>query len=230
VSDKLQPLFSQDGIDYGNFSTWAAAPYRDRIIFSIVRAGSSTPNLILEYSPDLGWTVPHDIAIGPMTPYTKQTAKLLGAASSGGQVYDMFTSGTDDGTAIDARYQTPWAPLVSGDEARLRYLRAYGRGQMTTQLRTDFVTTGEDYPLSFGEGTGFVWDIALWDVGAWGEPAIEGNADTALDQVCKHVSFMLSATTTSSSQRAPLLGDGVAPEIGAWAVYGVKLDYIQLGT
>lgn len=230
VSDKLAPLFTQDGIDYANFSKWSAAAYRDRVVFTVVRAGGSSPNLMLEYHPELGWTVPHDLGVGVMSPYTKQTAKLFGAAAAGGQIYSVFTGGTDDGTAIDARYQTPWAPLVSGDEARLRYLRAYGRGQLTAQLRSDFVTIGEDYPLDFGEGSGFVWDVDVWDVGLWGEPATEGNADTPLDQVCKHVSLMLSATTTDSGERAPLLGDGVAPEVGSWAIYGVKLDYVQLGT
>jgi hypothetical protein len=232
VSDKLAPLFTQDGIDYANFSKWSAAAYRDRVVFTLVRAGATSPNLMLEYHPELGWTVPHTFpfGIGVMAPYTKQTNKLFGATAAFGQVYSVFTGGTDDGVAIAARYQTPWAPLVSGDEARLRYLRAYGRGQLTAQLRSDFVTIGEDYALDFGEGTGFVWDTGIWDVGLWGEPATEGNADTALDQVCKHVSLMLSATTTDSGERAPLLGDGIAPEVGSWAIYGVKLDYIQLGT
>jgi hypothetical protein len=230
VSDKLQPLFTQDGINYANFSKWSASPYRDRVVFSIVRAGATSPNLVLEYHPELGWTVPHDLALGPMTPYTKQTSKLYGAAASSGAVFSVFTGGSDDGVDIDARYQTPWAPLVSGDEARLRYLRAYGRGGLTAQIRTDFATIGEDYTLDFGQGTGFVWGIDLWDVGAWGEPATEGNDDTPLDQVCKHVSFMLAAATSTSTERAPLLGDGIAPEAGAWAVYDVKLDYVQLGT
>jgi hypothetical protein len=230
VSDKLAPLFTQDGIDYVNFSKWSAAAYRDRVVFTIVRAGASSPNLMLEYHPELGWTVPHGLAIGVMVPYTKQTNKLFGAAAVGGQVYNVFTGGTDDGTAIAARYQTPWAPLVSGDEARLRYLRAYGRGQLTAQLRADFVTIGEDYSLDFNDGIGFVWGVGLWGVGVWSEPVSEGNADTALDQVCKHVSLMLSATTSDSGVRAPLLGDGIAAEIGSWAIYGVKLDYVQLGT
>jgi hypothetical protein len=166
-----------------------------------------------------------------MAPYSKQTAKLIGAASgAGGQVYEVFKGGTDDGTAIPARYQTPWAPLAGGDEARLRYMRVYGRGAVGAQLREDFSTVGEDYTLSFDQGDGFVWGVDLWDVGYWGDPAIEGNSDAALDQVCKHVSFMLSAESTTSTNRVPLLGDGNAPEAGAWGIYGIKLDYIQLGT
>lgn len=231
VSDKLQPLFSPDGIDFTNFSKWSAAPYRDRIVFNIVRAGSTAPDLMLDYHPELGWTVTHDLALGPMAPYSKQTAKLIAAASdSSGEVYDVFTGGTDDGVAIDAYYQTPWAPLADGDDARLRYLRVYGRGAVNVQIRSDFAIIGDDLTLTFGESDGFVWDVDLWDVGIWGDPAIEGNADEALDQVCKHVSLVFSAETTTSSNKPPLLGDGTAPEAGAWAVYGVKLDYIPLGT
>jgi len=231
VSDKLQPLFSSDGIDYANFAKWTAAPYRDRVCFNICREGATTPNLMLEYHPELGWTVPHTLSIGPMVPYTKQTTRLIGAAAdASGEVYAMFTGGTDDGVAIPSRYQTPWVPLSDGDEARLRYLRAFGRGSVSAQLRIDFAAIGEDYELDFGQGFGFVWDTDLWDAGVWGEPAIEGNADTSLDQVCKHVSFMFSASTTNSTNRAALLGDGIAPEVGAWAIYGTKLDYIPLGT
>lgn len=230
VSDKLQPLFSADGLNLGAVSNWAAAPYRDRVCFNVCRAGSSTPNLMLEYHPELGWTVPHKVSIGPMAPYTKQTAKLIGAEATGGEVYEVFKGGTDDGVEIPARYQTPWIPLAEGDEARLRYLRAYGRGTVQGQLREDFAVIGEDYTLAFAQGFGFVWGTDLWDVGLWGDPGIEGNADTPLDQVCAHVSLMFSASTTTSSNRPALLGDGNAPEVGAWAVYGLKLDFVQLGT
>jgi hypothetical protein len=186
---------------------------------------------MLEYHPELGWAVPHELDLGPMVPYTKQTIKLMGAQSvAGGAVYEVFKGGTDDGVSIPARYQTPWVPLADGDESRLRYLRAFGRGEIEAQLREDFGTVGEDYMLSFGQGFGFVWDVDLWNVGAWGDPTIEGSANTPLDQVCAHVSLMLSASTSTSANKPPLLGDGTAPEIGAWAVYGLKLDYIQLGT
>lgn len=230
VSDKLQPLFTSDGIDYANFSKWTAAPYRDRVCFNLVRAGQTSPTLMLEYHPELGWTVPHGLSLGPMTVYSKQTSKVIGAASGGGQVYEVFKGGTDDGTAIAGRYQTPWAPLVGGDEARLRYLRAFGRGVITAQLREDFVTIGENLTLDFNQSLGFVWGTGLWGTGLWGDPATEASADQALDQVCRHVSFAFSATTSTTAVRPPLLGDGTQAEIGAWAVYGVKLDYVQLGT
>lgn len=231
VSDKLQPLFSADGLSFAQVAKWAAAPYRDRVIFSVTRAGSTYNNLLLEYHPEIGWTVPHDLDIGPMASYSKQTAKLMGtSAGIGGIVYEMFKGGSDDTVAIAARYQSPWVPLAGGDEARLRYFRAYCRGELGMQLREDFSTVGEDYTLAPNQGFGWVWDVDLWDVGLWGDPAIEGNADTPLDQVCAHVSLMFAASTTSSSFRPALLGDGASPEVGNWAVYGATLDFIQLGT
>jgi len=233
VSDKLQPLFTEDGLSLDSGASWAAAPYRDRVFFTLTRAGGTTNNLMLEYHPELGWTVPHGLSLGPMTVYTKATAKLIGAASGGvqeGEVYQVFKGGTDDGTPIAARYQTAWIPLAAGDEARLRYLRGYGRGTVAAQLQEDFATVGEVYTLAFAQGFGFVWDVDLWDVGEWGDPAIEGPADTALDQVCAHASLVLSASTSTTASKPALLGDGVSPEVGAWAIYGLNLDYIQLGT
>lgn len=230
VSDKLQPLFAPDGLNFAQLSRWCAAPYRDRVVFCVARAGSATNDLMLEYHPEIGWTVPHKLSLAALAVYTKQTTKLVGAASGGGQVYEVFKGGTDDGAPIPAHYQTPWIPLADGDEARLRYMRAFGRGTVSCQVRLDFATVGEAYTLPFAQGFGFTWGVDNWDMGVWGDPAVEGPADVPLDQVCKHVSLLFSATTTTTATRPALLGDGNAPEVGAWAVYGARLDYVQLGT
>src|SRR3990172_6814495 len=166
VSDKLQPLFTEDGLSLDSGASWAAAPYRDRVFFTLTRAGGTTNNLMLEYHPELGWTVPPAPPPRPMTVYTKATAKLIGVASGGGQDgegYQGFKGGTDDGTPIAARYQTAWIPLAAGDEARLRYLRGYGRGTVAAQLEEDFSTVGGGYMLAFAPGFGFVFDVDLWD-------------------------------------------------------------------
>jgi len=231
VSDKLSPLFTADGVNLGAMNMWTAAPFKDRVVFNITRAGSSLNNLMLEYHPAIGWTVAHSLALGPMTMYTKNTSKLIAAgAASSGKIFETFKGGADDGSAIAARYQTPWIATDKGNEARLRYLRVYGRAACVGQLMQDFATVGENYTLNFDQGFGFVWDVDHWDVGVWGDPATEGPADTPLDQVCKYVSFIFSNSTSTSAFKPALLGDGVAPEVGAWAVYGVNLDFVKLGT
>jgi len=230
VSDKLQPLFTADGLNLADPSVWAAAPYRDRIVFNVTRTGSATNNLMLEYHPEVGWTVSHQLALGPMAVYSKQTSKLIAGASASGKVFETFKGGLDDGVAIAARYQTPWFELGRGNEARLRQLRAFGRGNVMAQLRQDFTTAGENYTLAFATDFGFVWGVGVWGVGVWGDPATEGAADTALDQVCTHVSLVFSATSSTTAFRPPLLGDGTSVEIGPWALYEVGLDHIQLGT
>ncbi len=231
VSDKLQPLFTADGLNLTDPSVWSAAPYRDRVVFNVTRAGSATNNLMLEYHPEVGWTVPHQLALGPMTVYTKQTSKLISAAAASGKVFETFKGGTDDSVAIPQRYQTPWIEVDKGNEARLRYLRAFGRGTVTAQLRLDFATIGENYTLLFGTDFGFVWGVGFWDSGVWGDdPATEGPADTPLDQVCQFVSLVFSATSSASAFKPALLGDGASVEVGAWALYGLRLDHIQLGT
>lgn len=230
VSDKLEPLFSAEGLNLGVLKSWSAAPYRDRIVFSLPRASSLTNNLVLEYHPAVGWTVPHKMNLGPMAIFTKETAKLFSVSSTGGQLYETFKGGTDDGVAISARYQTPWVGVGGGDEARLRAMRVFGRGDPTVEVRTDFRSTGDAYPLVFDTGTGGLWGTGQWGTFAWGDPGYEGVADVPLDQVCKYVSLFFSDITSSNTFRTPLLGDGNALESGAWAVYGANLDHIFLGT
>lgn len=231
VSDKLAPLFTQDGLAFSTVANWSAAPYRDRVVFNVTRAGSTVNNLMLEYHPAIGWTVPHTLGLGPMAVYTKNTSRLMAVrAAAGGKVYEVFKGGSDDGAAIAARYQTPWVDVGSGDEARLRYLRVFGRGTPGVQVRTDFANNGDAYALDFTGSSGFLWGTGVWGTGVWGEPAIESFADQALDQVCKHMSLKFSDSTTTTLFRPALLGDGTAPETGAWAVYGAHVDFVNLGT
>ncbi len=231
VSDKLAPLFSADGLAYSTVANWSAAPYRDRIVFNITRAGGTTNNLALEYHPAIGWTVPHTLGLGPMAVYTKNTSRLIAArAAAGGQVYQAFKGGSDDGVAIAARYQTPWIQLAEGDQARLRYLRMFGRGAPDVQVRTDFQDAGDQFALDFSGGSVFRWGTGLWNTMVWGEPAVEGMAETPLDQVGMHFSLAFSDSTITNLFRPAILGDGATPESGAWAVYGAHADFIPLGT
>lgn len=232
VSDKLDPLFADDGLSFtsASLARWTAAPYRDRVIFCVTPAGKSSNSLVIEYHPELGWSMLHDLALGPLAVYTKAAKKLLGASPTTGAIYEVFKGGTDDGVAISAYYQLPWVELSKTDEARLRYLRFYGRGSPTLQVRTDLSAVGDQYSISFDQGFGFVWDQGQWDVGSWGNPAIEGSADTPLDQVAKTVSLVFSATTSGVGFRPGLPGSGIQPEVGAWAIYGGKLDFRVLGT
>lgn len=241
VSDKISPLFSPLGLNLSQLANWTAGPWRDRAVFSVTSSAASKNDLVLEYHPAVGWIVPHifrrtvgTMPIGPMALYTKTTSSKLVAFcelfSGNGMLVEMFKGGSDDGLFINARFQSPWFVLDKGDEGRLRSLRVYGRGSCEAQLRQDFATIGDAYTLTFQQGLGFTWDVGNWDVGLWGDPATEGNANQPLDQVCKHVSFRFSNSTDTSSFQPPLLGTLATPEVGAWGIYEAKLDYIQLGT
>lgn len=252
VSGKIEPLFTPDGLDFTTVDTWAAGTYRDRVVFSVRRAQATKNDLMIEYHPTIGWivahvfrkdkTVPEDalepVAVGPMAVYTKNTQRLLSMVDTGGtysNCHEVFKTGQDGTTigqnrVIKSRYQTPWVPVVDYDEARLRALRVFGRGQCQVQVRLDFADNGDAYQLDFTGGTGFLWGTGQWGTGAWGEPAVESSVDVPLDQVCKHVSLVFSATTSTSAVRPKLLGDGNAMEVGAWAVYGLSVDVIPLGT
>jgi hypothetical protein len=234
VSDKLAPLFTSTGLNLGAtaLATWSAGPQRDRVVFNITRAGSSTNNLQLEYHPRFGWFAAHKGQnLGVCAPYTKATRKLIAAAAATGAVYDAESGGTDDGTAIACSWQSRWAPLNRGAEARCRRIRAWGRGTFDLYLKVDYTQgAGDVYSLDYtASNTGFVWGTGAWGTGVWGDNAYEGRLDAALDEVGTHISVALSKSVSSVSSAPALLGDGSAPDVGAFALYSARVDYVPLG-
>lgn len=231
VSDKVDPLFTPSGLDFSTINRWSAAPYRDRIIFSVTRAGASGNDLLVEYHPALGWLICHEVAAGAMAAYTAAgSADVVAGAVSGGNFLRLFSGGTDGANPVSARYQTPWVVVSNGDEARLRNLRVFGRGTVTCKVRTDFAAEGDSFDLDMDTNTGFVWGTGVWGTGTWGEPSIEATADEPLDEVCKAVSLEFTASTTASTFAQAMLGGTQSIPVGAWAVYGIEVDMVPLGT
>jgi hypothetical protein len=227
ISDKIQPLFEQD-LDLSTLATWTAGVQRDRVVFNATR--KSGDRLQIEYHPLVGWLAVHKgLSLGPTTVYTKNTRKLIAASSVNGKVYQQGVGGTDDGTAIDCFWSSKDFPLIGGREARLRYLRMWGRGEFTMYMRTDYSRDqGTAFPVSYSSG-GFQWGIDRWNIGTWGRYVYVGDELIPLSDVGRTAQIAIAATTTTSAQAPQLLDDGVNPEVGSFGFYEAQLQLVPCG-
>lgn len=230
ATPKLEPLFKATQLNFSKADKWCAGLYRDRVIFSLTRGPSQTTNnFSLEFSPVLGWVVPHSFGVAGMTSFQNNAVKLYGLSPSAGKVFDMFVGGTDDGSAITSRFQTRWFEPAGGYLMRMRRIRTEGRGSFQ-------IYTKGDYTFSDGERADFttppaagVWGTAVWGVGQWGADAYEVYNDFYSLGIAKTVSWTISQTSSASATGPKLLQDGTAPEIGDFALYGIRLDFVRLG-
>lgn len=229
ASAKLEPLFSPVQLAYATSANWCAGIRRDRAIFSLARVGSSANNLTLEYSPADGWIVPHDFGASCFATWAKDDDKLFSGHPSAGYIYDTFTTGADDGVAINSRWQSRWFEPSDGYETRMRRLIVNGRGDFSLYVKRNFDTGEGELNTVQLSGEGLVWGTGIWGVDNWGPSSYEDYAEFYSLGLCRSVSFELRHSGTSSATAPKLLDDGVAYETGACALYGLHLDYVSLG-
>lgn len=231
VSRNLTPLFRDNQLYLNQSSLWAAGTYGDRFVFSVTRGnGQMTNNFTLEYHPKQGWFVPHDFGCSVFSPYyLGGSLKLYGGNPTAGKLYQVFKGGSDDGTPIASRYQTRWFEPAGGYEVRMRRLTIEGRGSYDVYTKGNY-TTGAGVLSSFAAGTaGSLWGAFSWGSGTWGASLYEDFDFFHELGVARSVSFNLTETSSTSALGPRLLQDGTSPEIGAFALYGLKLDFIRLG-
>lgn len=232
VSAKLAPMFTPAAINFGALDKVAAGVNGDRIVFSFpFGAAQTTNNRTLEFHPLIGWLFPHDYGMAAYTNYGKNTNLLYAIPTSGTKAHQMYTGGSDNGTAIAARFQTNWFEPTAGNETRLLRLRVSGRGTFDVYTKTNY-TTGQGL-LSSADITGnsFTWNSFTWNVSTstWGPALYEGYQDFHQLGIGKAIAFEFTETSSTSSTAPSLLGDGVAREVGNFAVYGLQLQYQGLG-
>lgn len=230
VSQKIQPLFDPARIALDQLDLWCAGAKGDRVHFSLPLAGSTHNDLHLEYHPAQGWIVAGSDAASCYATYTAGTEKLYGGSPTvAGQVYEMGVGGTDDGAEIACRYQTKWIAPSGGIECSFRRLRVFGRGVFDLYTKLNFdIGDGDLTPISLPGGA-LVWDDGLWDVGEWGPANYEDSGDFWSLGKGTHISFVFKETSGVTASASPLLGVGAAPEVGAFAVYGLNLQFIPIG-
>jgi hypothetical protein len=230
ASHKLQRLFASDMVALDQLDLWCAGAKSDRVYFSLPRAGSTVNDLKIEYHPQQGWFVTGSDAVSCYATDTQDTEKLYGGSPTvAGQVYEMGVGGTDDGADITARYQTKWIAPSGGMECQFTRVRVFGRGVFDLYTKIDFDTGDGDLEQLTLSGGALVWDVGLWDVGEWGPANYEDQADLNSLGQGTHISFVFRETSSVTASAPPLLGVGAAPEVGAFAVYGLDLQFVPIG-
>lgn len=234
VSAKIDRLFRQDQLDFAQLHLAAAGVKDDRIVFSLPRiVDGATPtgnNFTLEYHPIDGWIVPHDFGCAAYAVYGKSAKSLYGLSPTAGVALDVFKGGNDDGADIAARFQTKWFEPARGVKCRGRRLRIKHRGAFDLYVKRDY-SLGQGDLTAIASGSGAArWNVDTWNSGAvWGPSGYEAISDVWSLGVAEAFSFVFQHTEGTSATGPKLLGDGAAPEVGKFAVYGFVFDHIPLG-
>jgi len=148
-----------------------------------------------------------------------------------GQAYQLNTGGTDDGVAISGRFQTRWIELSTDFLASVWQIRLQGRGAGDCTVRKDYASSGgSSAPFNFAQ-PGSHWDTGLhWDTGiTWAVPVFQSTIPRYSIGTCRQMSLLFEFTVSTTVAGPQVLGAGVAPQVGAFGLYGITWLYTALG-
>lgn len=226
VGGKLEPLFRPGSLDFTKAAGFCAGREKDRLVFSVARAGATANDLALQYQNG-GFTARSDAAACYVT-YTSAGEKLIAASPTVvGQLYQMNTGGSDDGAAIHSWLTTRVFEPDGGSLGRLQHVRPLAHGEFTIKAMKNGERDGPDKPLAI-LAQGDVWGSGAWGTFVWGEDIIGGYADFWPRMVGRSFQVRVEATSTSTTSRPPLLTSGTATAAGAWSLYALELEITPL--
>jgi hypothetical protein len=231
VSEKLAPLFTGDQLNLGNSANWTASVKDDRYVFSLSLTGSTLNNATLEYSPYVGWIVPHNFGVQDFSNYVSGTRKLLGtkiAANSHAAAFEVFKGGTDDGAPIAASFQTAWVMPAGDTLCRLRRALVRGRGNFDFETRRDYTRAGKVRHFESAPQAS-IWGTSYWHQAQWGADELEVYRPFFSLGVARAFSYVFAQTSSASAFLQPSMGGGAPREVGDFACYGVDMDFVPLG-
>lgn len=229
VSANIDPLFTEEQVNLSALGGAAAGVYRDRMAFSIpFGEGQATNNLTLEYHPLDGWITPHDFGFACAT--STPTGKLYTASPTAAYVRETFKGGNDESVPITARYQTAWFVIENNYYCQMQRARVGGSGSPDLFVRADYTLGQGDLYAAELFGDAFAWNEFTWNDGSlWGPLVYEQYQDFWALGPARAVSFVFEETSSSVASGPNLLRDGAAPEIGAFSIYSIVIDYVRLG-
>jgi len=164
--------------------------------------------------------------------YNAQTEYLLGGSPTvPGQVYQLYSGGTDDGAPINSRFQTKWYEPNAGFLAQLWALRLQMNGTFTMAIRKDYKSQDYLQQQVLATGSGPTYDSgATYDSGLYyGET---GDQDTVALYgwgVVREFSLRIFATSTTTQTAQQIFSVGPNRVTGAWNLYGFTAVYMPLG-
>lgn len=234
VSGKISPVFDIPELNLHQTLNWCGGVYKDRVLFSMSRGSAQTTNnFTLEVHPSQGWIVPHSFGVKcfceTIGSAQSPDKDLFAAHPTDPKIVNVFHGGSDYGAKITSNWQSRWFEPAGGYEIRMRRLIVAGRGNFTVYTKTDY-SLGQGIPSNFvGSSTGGVWGTAIWGRDLWSGPLYESYVSFYSLGVCRSVSFNLIEVSDKAAFAPPSLGNGVPMEVGGFALYGLKLDFIRLG-
>lgn len=231
VSRRVSPLFAPVQLDLTNLDKFCASVLPNgTFIFSLRRTGATVNDLTLHYDPRVGWIVPYDFGASAFAVLGGSSNLLYHTAPGSARLlYQTFKGGSDDGTAIAARWQSRWFEPTAGTRISLRRCRLSGIGAFTLALKRDYeLGAGSAHSVAILP-SGFVWGTGVWGTGVWGPDRYEGVDDFWPRAPLKALALGVSESSSTSRTGQQPLGGGAAPEVGAFACYGLLLDYLPLG-
>lgn len=231
ASRKIDPLFQPDQLAFNHLDNVCAAPFGDRVLFSMTRGSSSVNNFMLEYHPALGWFAPHNLGFSDLTEYSLNTSLVYGGDPSNGYIHNVFTGWSDNGANIRCRWQSKWFSPAQSIMCRYRRLLLESRGTFSLYVKFDYTQgSGQLFEIA-GVDAGFTWNSDLWDdpQTTWGPSTYEVFSPVWSLGTGRAISVELVESSSASALAPKLLGDGASSQIGAVANYGLRFDLFQLG-
>lgn len=226
VGQKLQPLFTQDTIDFSKAASFCAGHKGDELRFSLTRHGSAANDLELRYKPLMQAFTPHSCASAVYLTAGADGDVLLSASPTvTGQVYETDIGGDDDGADITSWFATKVFEFGESYQGRMQHIRSLIRGAFTLSSLKNFEATGVSKAVSITTAGQFQWDVSSMDdptVG-WGVAAAEGYTDFWPRNLGRSFQIRLDETSSLSSLAPDVLGES-GGSAGAWALYGMHLS------
>ena len=232
MSDRMKPLWDPGEVNLAQLDKWCAGRVKNVARFSLTRAGSTANDLALRLHTELGWLAAGSDAMSCYSMATGATDVTYGGSPTVvGQSYQLESGGTDDGAAISGRLQTRWMDLLGGFNASILHLHVRGRGMGTVQVLKDLFGTGDTYPLDMTSTSSILYDTGLlYDSGlTYYEDPDESVAKLGALGAARQVSLLFAFSSSSTHTAPQVLNAGVAPEVGAFAVFQVESMFVRLG-
>ena len=229
AADLLRPIWRAEELSFANQSGWCAGRRLNRAYFSCSTLNSSVNDLSFEYHPDEEWVAPRSDA---MTCYSMDANNNTygGSPTMNGQMYQLDTGGTDDGTAISWSFQTRWLVPNGGFQATVWLARLHGRGAGSMTVRSDYEDSGGTTYSFDLVGSGAHWGSFNWGDGTtWSATTLSETQAFYNLTTCRQFSLLFTGTSTTTATGRTLIGSVPAPSLGAFGLYGIECLYIPLG-
>lgn len=235
-SQLIETVFHKTIINQDRPDLYAAGRFQDRLRFSLPKVGETANSIVFEIHPAQNWVVQHSDAASCYASVGRgATDLIMGSPSVNGMIYNAYTGGSDNGTAITSKLRTRWLEPAQGYKTRIRRARFTGRGTFNATLLKDYERSqsGITLPVSI-VGNEAIYDDpgAIYDNPGtiYGPTSFQGKQDFYSLGTARAISVLIEETSSTTGAGREIVAGGAIPEVGAWGLAFVSLLTIELGT